>query len=155
MIGDESLSAEQRSIARLGLVGIVKRDADRETEGDVKLAKYREAEKGYSEFVEDAGNQEHPKFFDALFEYGELLQSKGEAITRLIEQSDTGGGAAEGVVALREEGPEAIRGAQRMLQRAADYLEAIPESQRTEAQRTDYMKARYFKAVNFYYVAQL
>jgi hypothetical protein len=120
IIEDTSRPAEERSVARLGLVGVVKRDADRETDGDAKIAKYREAEKGYAEFVEDPANQDHPKFFDALFERGELLQSKGEAITRLIAQ---GGGAAatpEGAAALREEGTEAIRGAQEMLQRASD-----------------------------------
>jgi len=155
IINDESLPKEERSIARLGLVGIVKRDADRETEGDAKLEKYREAEKGYEEFVSDPNNQDHPKFFDALFEYGELLQSKGEAISRLLDDEIRSGGTADRIAQLREEGTSAIRSAQEILQRAADYLEAIPEARRTEDQKTDLMKARFYKALNFYYVAQL
>lgn len=148
MVGDASLSPIDKTSAQLGLVGVLKRSADKESNGIIKLEKYREAAKGYEAFIADPTNEDHPDFFDALFEFGELLQSKGEAIGKIIEEEENQDRIAE----LRTEGTEAIQEAQGLLQKAADFLESIPEEERDD---TLYQKALFFKSLNYYFVAAL
>ncbi len=146
MMSRPGVSPADQAEAKLGLVGVQKRAADKETSGTEKIDKYREAAKGYDEFI--AKYEDHPKFFDAIFEFGELLQSKGEAIGKLMEEEQD----PDRVKELRNEGTEAIQEAQVLLQKAADFLAAQDPETRNE---NLYQKALFFRALNFYYVAAL
>lgn len=148
MISRPGISPVEKTSAELGLVGVLKRSADKEASGPEKLDKYRNAAKGYEEFIGEPSNEDHPKFFDALFEFGELLQSKGEAIGKMMESEQN----PDRITELRSEGTEAIKEAQGLLQRAADYLSSLPEDQRDAKL---YQKALFYRALNYYYVANL
>lgn len=148
MISRPGISPIEKTSAELGLVGVLKRSADKEASGPEKLEKYRTAAEGYEEFIGDPSNEDHPKFFDALFEFGELLQSKGEAIGKMMESEQNPDRIAE----LRSEGTDAIKSAQGLLQRAADYLSSLPEDERDPKL---YQKALFYRALNYYYVANL
>jgi len=145
-IQSPGLSDTEISTAKLGLIAVQKRAADKETDPAEKLRKYRTSASGYEEFID--AHEDHPKFFDAIFQYGELLQNLGEALTRLMEDEQD----PEKVKEYRQEGTDAIRDARMLLQRAADHLDTLPEDERDP---NLYIKARFFRALNFYHEASL
>ncbi len=144
---DPKATADQKALNRLGLAVILKQAAETETDADEKVKKYRDAERTFDSVMKELGSS-HPRYYDAVFESGDLLQRKGTYVARQLgEEKDSGKRKT-----LQTEAKQAFEQAMKQFSKMVEHF--APEREKSEEAELEWEKARYHQAINPYFLAQ-